>query len=189
MSESTITTDPTPTVDPFASAFPGVTTKRTTTRAVDNITLTPAENAAFASDLGYFSLKNNNVRSIDCPDIKFADSLRTKVQVYANAHNLNASFPKYVAEHMSKAVVEEGTGKILKPSKLVPENNVPRHFNVGTNVTWRLVPKSDDSKPKNGPVTTTTVAQRAEDSKAAADATNSKPSTPNPATIGKRSAK
>lgn len=136
MSTPTLTA-PTFTSSVFANAKP-----------VDNTYAdVPAEIAAdLRGSLGYFSAKNSNKLSVNHPDGEDgADLLKRQIMTYAKMHGLAASFPKYSPEHMSKAVVDEKTGKVTKPAKLIPANKIDKGANVGANVTFRLyVPKDDD---------------------------------------------
>lgn len=104
--------------------------------------------ADLKGSLGYFSAKNSNKLSVNHPDgPDGADLLKRQIMTYAKMHGLAASFPKYVPEHMSKAVIDPATKKVTKPAKLIPANKIDRGANTGANVTFRLyVPSTDDDE-------------------------------------------
>ena len=119
-------------------------------KPVDNTYADVPEDIArdLAGSLGYFSLKNSNKLSVHHPDgPDGAELLTRQIKTYAATHGLAASFPKFVPEHMSKPVVDDKTGKVTKPAKLIPANKIDKGANTGANVTFRLyVPTTDDDE-------------------------------------------
>jgi len=127
-------------------------------RTINNSTvdIPPERRKAFAQLVTFFSGQPNTVkRELEMPDSETAETLRAQLKCYAQEHGLTVLLPKHVAAHVTPA------------GKSVPDNKYPRRFNVGANVTFRFSTPAKASL--NGPVTVTTVAQRAADSQAGAD--------------------
>lgn len=81
-----------------------------------------------------------------------AETFRKQAVTWAEEHNRSCTLPKHIPAHTIPAKVEEGTGKILRPEKRVPDNKVPAHYNVGRHVIFRFSKVRED-QPAVAPVT------------------------------------
>lgn len=127
-------------------------------RTINNSTvdIPPERSKAFAQLVSFFSGQPNTVkRELEMPDSETAETLRAQLKCYAQEKGITVLLPKHVPAHVTSA------------GKSVPDNKYPKRFNVGNNVTFRFSTKAQANQ--NGPVTVTTVAQRAADSQAGAN--------------------
>lgn len=85
---------------------------------------------------------NTEKISVNLPTAEAAEDYRKQIKSWCAANGLSAYLPEYSPEHTVERT-DKATGKVVK--KVVKANNVPKHYNVGRNVTFRITkPKTDD---------------------------------------------
>ncbi len=82
-----------------------------------------------------------------------AEDYRQQIKSWCASKGYTAYLPKYVPEHTVNST-DKATGKVT--TKVVPANGTPKHFNNGTNVTFRITLPEPKATP--APVTTTQAA-------------------------------
>jgi hypothetical protein len=90
---------------------------------------------------------SSRVLSVNFKTDDESDTFRRQVQQYADEAGLYVGFPKFSPEHVSK-----------KTGKTVPANKTPKHYNTGTNVTFRVTAHRE--KTEEAEVTITNVADK-----------------------------
>ena len=112
---------------------------------IKSVAIDPANRTDFDNAAQWFrSQANNRYLPLTLPTVEEAEEYRAQLVAYGILTGYHVALPKYAPAH-DNTVTDKDTGRTTV--KHVPANKVPRHWNKGTDVHFRIVIPSPKETP------------------------------------------